>query len=91
MKDKVMSFWSRRVARLTSAVLLVGALSIGYIAQQASAQQPHMQAALEALRTAENQLGKATQDKGGHRKKALDHVRKAIKEVEKGIAYDRRN
>lgn len=91
MKDKIRNYWKRRVVRMTFAVMLVGALSVGYIAQQASAQQPHMHAALDALRTAESQLEKASPDKGGHRKKALEHVRKAIKEVEKGIAYDRRN
>ncbi len=73
-------------------IALVGAFAAdGYLGQRAFAQQPHMQAALDALRTAKDQLEKATVDKGGHRKKALDHVRKAINEVEKGIAYDRRN
>jgi len=63
----------------------------GYFSQQVFADQPHMQAALDALKTAREQLAKASEDKGGHRKKALEHVRKAIVEVEKGIAYDRRH
>lgn len=77
---------------LVVAVAVVMALLVGgYLAQRAFAQQPHMKTALEALQTAKEQLEKATTDKGGHRKKALDYVRKAINEVEKGIAYDRRN
>jgi len=50
-----------------------------------------MQAALEALRTAQRQLSQATNDKGGHRAKAEALVRDAIVQVEKGIAFDRRH
>ena len=53
--------------------------------------QPHMKAALAHLQKASEQLDKATADKGGHRVKALKHVRSAIREVERGIAYDRRH
>lgn len=56
-----------------------------------AADQPHMQAALEALRTAQRQLSQATNDKGGHRAKAEALVRDAIVQVEKGIAFDRRH
>ena len=51
--------------------------------------QPHMQAALDKLQSARSNLEAATDDKGGHRVKALDHVNKAIDEVKKGIEYDR--
>jgi hypothetical protein len=47
--------------------------------------QPHMKTALIALESAKNNLDKATQDKGGHRKNALDYVKDAISEVKKGI------
>lgn len=47
--------------------------------------QPHMTAALTALESAQNNLQRATSDKGGHRGKALDLVRDAISEVRKGI------
>ena len=56
-----------------------------------AADQPHMQAALDALRTAQRQLQQATNDKGGHRAKAEALVRDAIVQVEKGIAFDRRH
>ena len=47
--------------------------------------QPHMQAALTALENAKNDLNRATEDKGGHRAKALSLVNDAISEVRKGI------
>ncbi|HWW75522.1 MAG TPA: hypothetical protein VNZ44_09000 [Pyrinomonadaceae bacterium] len=51
--------------------------------------QPHMEAALDKLRSARSNLEAATDDKGGHRVKALEHVNKAIDDVQKGIEYDR--
>ena len=47
--------------------------------------QPHMKAALDALKSAKNDLNQATPDKGGHRAKAIDLVNAAIDEVQKGI------
>lgn len=47
--------------------------------------QPHMQAALEFLRSAKNDLERATTDKGGHRVNAIRLVDQAIDEVKKGI------
>ena len=48
--------------------------------------QPHMQAALDALKSARNNLDKAEADKGGHRAKAIELVNHAIDEVNAGIA-----
>ena len=48
--------------------------------------QPFMQAALNNLLDAQRNLEAADSDKGGHRKKALEYVGKAINEVNKGIA-----
>jgi hypothetical protein len=50
-------------------------------------QQPHMRAALDALRNAKRHLDLAEADKGGHRVKALALVTDAISETEAGIAY----
>jgi hypothetical protein len=47
--------------------------------------QPHMQAALDALKQAEQHLQEAKHDKGGHRAKALAATREAIKHVEEGM------
>jgi hypothetical protein len=47
--------------------------------------QPHMQAALDALESARNNLDKAEADKGGHRANAIQLVKDAIAEVKMGI------
>jgi hypothetical protein len=56
-----------------------------------AADQPHMQAALDLLRNARRELVAATSDKGGHRANAIKAVDRAINEVERGIAFDRRH
>jgi hypothetical protein len=48
-----------------------------------------MQAALDHLRAAKQQLDVADADKGGHRVKAIRLVGDAIVEVEMGIHYER--
>jgi len=50
-----------------------------------SPDQPHMQAALDALESARNNLDKANADKGGHRANAIQLVKDAIAEVRLGI------
>ena len=47
--------------------------------------QPHMQAALDNLRAAKSNLERATSDKGGYRRKAIDEINDAISETKKGI------
>jgi len=51
-------------------------------------EQPHMQAALQHLRAAAEELEKADRDKGGHRVQALNLTRQAINHVQAGIQYD---
>lgn len=51
--------------------------------------QPNMQRALSSLVNAQKSLERATPDKGGHRTKAIDLVKRAIKETQLGIQYDR--
>ncbi|MCW8956920.1 MAG: hypothetical protein OQL09_08560 [Gammaproteobacteria bacterium] len=53
--------------------------------------QPLMQIALNNLERAEKTLQKAAWNKGGHRIKALHHVRKAIEEVKKGMEFANKN
>ncbi len=53
--------------------------------------QPLMRDALSELREAANRLDKADHDKGGHREKALELTRAAIREVEEGIHFDNRH
>ena len=53
------------------------------------ADQPHMQRALELLRQARAEIQAASATKGGHRTTAIEHINRAIDQVEKGISYDR--
>lgn len=47
--------------------------------------QPNMEAALEHLRQAKTNLERASSDKGGFRRAAIDEVNKAIDQTKKGI------
>ena len=74
------------------ALFAVVALVMGFAAGNAFAErQPHMQAALRALRNARQQLNSADADKGGHRIKAIQLVNDAIREVEAGVRFDNRH
>ena len=75
--------------KLFAIALLTVALISGFVAGRASADQPHMQAALDHLRAAKVELEAAEPDKGGHRVAALKAVNNAITQVERGIGYAR--
>lgn len=77
--------------RLATVLALAAVLTGGFLMGRASADQPRMKAALGHLQAAKSELEGATNDKGGHRVKALRAVNEAIEQVEKGIAFDRRN
>ena len=79
-----------RKTKTLQAAALAGALLLGYTLHAVPERQPHMQGALHALQNAEEQLEKADHDKGGHRERALEHVKAAIAEVQQGIGYDRK-
>ena len=80
----------KRFARMFAFTLVLGLLSVpisavaGYSYDE---DQPHMQAALDALKQAEHHLQEAKHDKGGHRAKALAATREAIKHVEEGMKF----
>jgi hypothetical protein len=77
------------IRRAILAVALVLLAGIGFVVGRASADQPHMQAALDHLKAARTELEAAEADKGGHRVKALTLTKDAIEQVERGIEYDR--
>jgi hypothetical protein len=83
------AFTSR--TRLVAAFVLSLVLLAGFFLGRVSADQPHMQAALDHLKAAKTELEKADEDKGGHRVKALRLVNDAMVQVEKGISFDRRH
>jgi len=77
------------IRRAGLAVVLLLLAGIGFFVGRASADQPHMMAALDHLKAARTELEAADADKGGHRVKALALTKDAIEHVEKGIEYDR--
>jgi hypothetical protein len=68
------------------AAALGVSMASGIFIGQATADQPHMQAALDALVGARDQLIAASPNKGGHRLAAIRLVNDAIAEVHAGIA-----
>lgn len=82
----------KKISRRTAVTTILSSVLVGLaLPASAKADQPHMQAALDALKTASRELEAATNDKGGHRVRAQRLVRQAMAEVEKGIRFDRRN
>jgi hypothetical protein len=78
--------FSRR-RNLAGIVSLLGGASLAFAGWQKDRGQPEMQAALEHLRQAKENLEKGAHDKGGHRVRALELVNQAIAEVNAGIEY----
>ena len=74
-----------------NALVLTGTLAAGIFVGQAMAAQPHMVAALDALRTARSELQSALANKGGHRVKAIALIDQAIEETNAGISAGRGN
>jgi hypothetical protein len=75
--------------RIRQFALTFVALAMLAMPRIAVADQPHMQAALQALEEAKRHLLEASHDKGGHRVKALKLTEEAIEHVKEGIRYDR--
>ena len=73
---------------LKTALVMV-AVFAAMNATSMKADQPRMQRALELLRQARAEIQAASRTKGGHRTTAVEHINRAIEEVEKGISYDR--
>ena len=73
---------------LTMALMSLASPSLYAQNQYARENQPHMQAALQHLRQAAEELQKADRDKGGHRVQALNLTQQAITHVQAGIQYD---
>jgi hypothetical protein len=77
----------KNIARILAVgvILAIFSLPVTVAASADDEDQPHMQAALDALKQAEQHLNEAKHDKGGHRAAALKATREAIKHVEMGM------
>ena len=68
--------------------LFILLLLIGYLAGCASGGgQPHMQSAMDHLKTARDELTAAEANKGGHRERAIAIVNNAIDQVQRGMDF----
>jgi len=77
----------RKISKLFALTVILGLLSVPLtaVASYDDEDQPHMQAALEALQQAKHHLEEAKHDKGGHRAAALKDVNEAIHHVKEGM------
>jgi len=79
---------NRRSILLPGLFILL--LIFGYLAGCATGGgQPHMQAAMDNLRTARDELKAAEGNKGGHRERAITLVNDAMDQVQRGIDFAR--
>jgi hypothetical protein len=73
------------MARRMYMTFTIAVAALVLVAMSASAQQKHMQQALDHLGRAEAALEAAKANKGGHRNKALEQIRKAEDELHQGM------
>jgi uncharacterized SAM-binding protein YcdF (DUF218 family) len=80
-------FRMRKISRLFALTIILGLLSVPItaVASYDDDDQPHMQAALEALQQAKHHLEEAKHDKGGHRVAAIKSIDAAINHVKEGM------
>jgi hypothetical protein len=65
--------------------------SMDTVGQQNAQHEPHMAAALQHLRQAEEEMEKATPNKGGHLVKAMELTKQAEAQVNQGMQYYNQN
>lgn len=65
--------------------------SIDTASQQNAQHEPHMAAALQHLRQAEEEMEKAAPNKGGHLVKAMELTKQAEAQVNQGMQYYNKN
>jgi hypothetical protein len=77
----------RNISRVFALTIILGLLSVPItaVASYDDDDQPHMQAALEALQSAKHHLEEAKHDKGGHRVAAIKSIDAAIHHVKEGM------
>jgi hypothetical protein len=77
----------RNISRVFALTIILGLLSVPItaVASYDDDDQPHMQAALEALQQAKHHLEEAKHDKGGHRAAAIKAIDSAINHVKEGM------
>ena len=83
----------KNIARILAVgvIMTLFSLPVSMAASADDDDQPHMKAALEALKQAETHLKEAAHDKAGHREAALKATQEAIKHTEMGMKAGAKN
>jgi ABC-type glycerol-3-phosphate transport system substrate-binding protein len=81
-----MRIW--KLSTVALAIALATVVASGRVNTASADAQPVMQKALGNLQEALKNLQNASEDKGGHRVKAIEFTQKAIEQVEKGMKFD---
>jgi hypothetical protein len=83
---------TRRSASVASAAALAGVLISANTMAFAAGREghPNIRRAINALRTARNDLEHADHDFGGHRAEAMQAIDRAIEQLEVALRFDRR-
>ncbi len=76
---------SPRRSHLFKGMAVIAFTALVFMMGYATAAQPHMMNALNALQNARSELQVAEHNKGGHRVIALERVNEAINQVRLGI------
>jgi len=79
----------RKSIRWTVSALAVVTAVIGGVTASGEERHQQIRAAQRALANAEQHLGQAAHDYGGHRVKAMELIRSAQAELREGLAWDR--
>lgn len=76
---------------MTNKLAVAAVAAFAFLVPVSHADQPAMRDALASLQRARASLERGTDDKGGHRAKAIRLVDEAIAQVKAGMRFDRRN
>jgi hypothetical protein len=92
---------AKKIGRYMFLLVALALASVTFVGRSAKAapsgaffvdeDQPHMEAAMQHLRQAQEELQRATSDKGGHRVRAIEFVKQAESEVQAGMHFDDRH
>ena len=88
-RAKALSLVNRAIAEVNQGINYARRHNHAETVVPAPPDQPHMEAALNFLRSARSDLDRANPDKGGHRAQAIKLVDDAINEVKAGIEAGR--
>ena len=82
----------RKIKLVGISVLAIGAFCFGKVvgaSDKVQEKYPEMMAGKKHLEQAKENLKEAMHDYNGHRVNAIEHIDKAIKEIEEGIASEK--